>query len=78
VGLLLGLAIVILTERLSGQLHSEREITALLGAPIIAEIPEITTPAEELSRKRSVALGWATGAVVVGSILVGSAISYLH
>lgn len=77
-GVLLGIAVVVVSEISNGHLHTERDIQALVGVPIICEIPEIITPSEQLIQKRSALLGWTTGAVVLGLILTGCAISYVH
>lgn len=78
VGILLGIAVVAVSELAAGRLHSERDIQALVGVPIVCEIPEITTPFEQILKKRSALRGWATGAAVLGVILAGCAISYIH
>ncbi|MGA9426007.1 MAG: hypothetical protein WBV33_13085 [Terracidiphilus sp.] len=78
VGLALGLTLVIVLEVLDDRIHKEQELRALLSIPVIAEIPTISSPADERTRKMRLSLGWATSALVVLAILAGSAISFLH
>jgi hypothetical protein len=45
---------------------------------IICEIPEVVSPFDEQNRRKRTALGWAMAAVVIFTILAGSAYSYLR
>jgi len=45
---------------------------------VISEIPAIARPEDEQRERRQLWLGWAVGAVVSATILVGSALSYLR
>ena len=78
VGLALGLAVMGGLEVMDGRLHSEKEIATLLPMAIISEIPEIVSPLDERNNKKKMVLGWAATAVVIATILAGSAFSYLH
>jgi polysaccharide chain length determinant protein (PEP-CTERM system associated) len=78
VGLALGLVVVGGFESLDDRLHSEKEIKALLQVAVISEIPEIVSPSEVRSNRWRIVLGWAFAALVVLTILAGSAISYLQ
>jgi polysaccharide biosynthesis transport protein len=78
VGLALGVILAGGLEFLDDRLHSEKEIANLLPVAIIAEIPEIVSPLDERRNRRKLLLGWAMGALVVATILAGSALSYLH
>ena len=82
IGLALGIALGILVaggfEYFDDRLYSEKEIKDLLTFGVISEIPEVTNLADESRDKRKTALGWATAAVVVCTILAGSAFSFLH
>jgi polysaccharide biosynthesis transport protein len=77
-GLAFGLLIVGGLEIMDNRLHSEKEIKTLLSMAVIAEIPEIVTPSEERSGKKKMIFGWAMAALVVATILAGSAFSYLR
>jgi polysaccharide biosynthesis transport protein len=77
-GIGLGLLVVFLFEFLDDRLHDEKELKALLGTPIISEVPEIQSPLDEERQKRRSVVGWATAIAVVTSILVGSAFSILR
>ena len=59
------------------RVYNEQELKGLLPVSVISEIPVITTPADEEAEQKRLWLGWATAAVVVATILAGSAISYL-
>ncbi len=82
IGLAVGLALGFLTvtglELSGGRMYREKEIKSLLSMPILAEIPEITTPLNERSEKRRILVGWTMATLVVVAILAGSAISYLR
>ena len=78
VGLALGLVVVVLLEIMDGRLHSEKEIKTLLPMAVLSDIPEIVSPSDERHNKKRQVLGWAMAALVVATILAGSAISYLH
>lgn len=78
VGLALGLVVVVGLEFMDDRLHSEKEIKLLLPMAILSEIPEIVNPLDEQSRRTRMVVGWALAALVVTTILVGSALSYLH
>jgi hypothetical protein len=78
VGLALGLIVAGGLEFMDDRLHSEEQIKSLLPVAIICEIPTVSSPSDEQNRKRRVALGWATAALAVVTILAGSAFSYLR
>jgi len=79
VGLLLGVVVVGGLEFMDDRLHTEKGLKSLLlPMTIISEIPEILIPSDERRSKRKMWLGWATAALVVATILAGSAFSYLH
>ena len=78
VGLVLGFLVAGAFEYLDDRLYREREIKALLPIPVISEVPSIVTEQDARKTKRSLALGWATTAVVFTVILAGSVFSYLH
>jgi polysaccharide biosynthesis transport protein len=78
IGMALGLVVVAGFEFLDDRMHGEKEIKALLPAPILSEIPEVLSPSDERKKKRRMVLGLAMTAFFLASILVGSAFSYLH
>jgi protein tyrosine kinase modulator len=78
VGLALGLGVAGAFEMADGRLHTEKEIKDLLPAEIIAEIPAISDDSDQRQARLRVWIGWATAALVFGSILIGSAFSYLR
>jgi succinoglycan biosynthesis transport protein ExoP len=78
VGLAFGLAVVVGLEFMDDRLHSEKELKILLPMAILSEIPEIVGASDEQSRRKKMVLGWALAAVVITTILAGSALSYLH
>jgi capsular polysaccharide biosynthesis protein len=78
VGIVVGAVCAIAPEKLSGKLYSERAIKKLLPYDVIAEIPNIETVQEQSSHQRR---NWIAGAAVVlilGCIVVGSAVTYLY
>jgi polysaccharide biosynthesis transport protein len=77
-GMVLGLMVAGGLEFFDDRMHDDRAIKALLPMKILSEIPEIVTPAEERSSRKSMRLQWAASALVVLIILVGSAFSYMR
>jgi polysaccharide biosynthesis transport protein len=78
VGLVLGGGFAFGKEKLGGKIYSEREIKKLVPFVVIAEIPPIESLEEQSSRRRSIWIAGAAAAVVVGFILLGSAVTYLY
>jgi polysaccharide chain length determinant protein (PEP-CTERM system associated) len=78
VGLLLGVVVAGGFEMNDDRLYSEKEIKDLVPVAIISEIPEIFNLSDQRDSKKKVWLGWAVAALVLVTILAGSAFSYLH
>jgi polysaccharide chain length determinant protein (PEP-CTERM system associated) len=78
IGLAFGVVVAGAFEMFDDRLHTAKEIKKLLPADVIGEIPAIVNASDERVAKRKLWLGWATAAVVLGVILVGSAFSYLR
>ncbi len=77
-GLVLGGALAFGKEKLSGKIYSEREIKKLVPFDVIAEIPPIRSLDEQSSHRRGTWVAAAALVVVVGFILLGSAVTYLY
>jgi polysaccharide biosynthesis transport protein len=77
-GLMLGLMVAGGLEFLDERLHDEKVLRELLSIKVIAEIPEIVTPADERRGTQKLWLSWAMACLVLAVILVGSAVSYLR
>lgn len=78
IGLAMGFIVVGGLEVMDNRLHSEKEIKLLLPMAILSEIPEIVNPSDDQNNKKRIMLGWAMAALIVATILTGSAFSYLH
>lgn len=78
VGLVFGGGFAFAQEKLSGKLYSEREIKKIVPFEVIAEIPPIESPEEQSSNRRRAWLAGAAAVVVMGFILLGSAVTYLY
>jgi len=78
VGAALGVFVVALLEFLDDRLHTEKEIKKLLPGAMISEIPDVLSPRDAGRNRRRAFLGWAMAAVVLITILAGTAFSYLH
>ena len=78
VGLALGLVVVGAFEMIDDRLHSAQEIRDLVAAEVIGEIPSIEAVSDAEAARRKVLFAWASAAVVLVAILVGSAFSYLR
>src|ERR1700690_308995 len=75
VGLVLGGGLAFGQEKLGGKIYSEREIKKVIPFDVIAEIPPIESLAEQSSERRGAWIAGATAAVIVGFILLGSAVT---
>jgi len=78
VGLALGGVVAGAFEMMDDRLYDAKEIRKLLPADVIGEIPAIVNLADQQIARRKVWLGWATAAVVLATIVAGSAFSYLR
>lgn len=78
VGLVLGAGAVAAAEMIDDRVYSESELRKLLPVPVLSELPIIYDPTDEQREKRKEWISWAATAVVVATILVGSAVSYLR
>jgi polysaccharide biosynthesis transport protein len=82
IGLALGLALGVVVagafEMLDGRIHDEKQLKKLLPPAIIAEIPPIANASDIQTQARRTWIGWATAAMVLVTILAGSAFSYLR
>ena len=76
-GLFFGGAAAFGREKLSGKIYTEREFKKMLSFDVIAEIPPIETPAEQVSHRRSSWAAAVAAVMIMGAILLGSAITYL-
>ena len=76
-GFVLGAGLAFGREKLSGKIYSEREIKQLVPFDVIAEIPSIESPEEQTSHRHSAWIAAAVAVVMVGFILLGSAVTYL-
>jgi len=77
-GLALGVMVAGAFEIMDDRVYDEKELQKLLPVTVISEIPTIPVAADERRERWRIRIGWATAAVVSVTILLGSAISYLH
>jgi polysaccharide biosynthesis transport protein len=78
VGLAFGLVVAGAFEMFDDRLHNSEEIRKLLPAEVIGEIPAIVNESDAQIATRRIWVGWATAALVLATILAGSAFSYLR
>jgi hypothetical protein len=78
VGLVFGAAAAFGREKTSGMVYTEREIKKLLPVEVMTEIPAIETPEEQIAHRRRSWVAGAAAVVIMGAILLGSAITYLY
>jgi len=78
VGVVFGAGLAFGQEKLGGKIYSEREIKKLVPFDVIAEIPPIESLEEQLSDQRGAWMAGAAAVVMVGCILLGSAVTYLY
>jgi polysaccharide biosynthesis transport protein len=77
-GLGLGCLVVFLFEFFDDRMHGEKELKELLPINVMAEIPEIESPADKAKQKRRLVQGWAMVAIVVLVIAAGSTFSFIR
>jgi hypothetical protein len=77
-GLAFGAVVAGAFELLDDRIYDEKEIQKLLPVPVISEIPALVADADEQAEHRRAFVGWATAAVVLATILIGSALSYFR
>jgi polysaccharide chain length determinant protein (PEP-CTERM system associated) len=77
-GLALGVVVAGAFEMIDDRIYDEKELQKLLPMAVISEIPTVAAAADERLERRRLWIGWATAAFVSGTILVGSAISYVR
>jgi succinoglycan biosynthesis transport protein ExoP len=78
IGLALGTVVVGAFEVMDDRIYDEKQLKELLPVAVISEIPTITAVSDEQRERGRLWMGWGTAAFVSGTILVGSAISYLR
>lgn len=78
VGLVFGAGFAFAKEKLSGKIYTEREIKKLVPFEVISEIPSIESVAEQTSNRRATWLAGAAAVLIMGFILIGSAVTYLY
>jgi succinoglycan biosynthesis transport protein ExoP len=78
VGLMLGLAVVGTLEFFDDRIYDEKELQELLPVPVMSEIPDMVSPADQEREMRRVRIGWAAAAIVSFVILAGTTISFLR
>jgi succinoglycan biosynthesis transport protein ExoP len=78
VGLVFGGGFAFAKEKLSGKVYTEREIKKLVPFEVMGEIPAIESLEEQASNRRGAWMAIVAGVVVVGCILLGSAVTYLY
>ncbi|MGA8151655.1 MAG: XrtA system polysaccharide chain length determinant [Terriglobales bacterium] len=78
VGLALGLVVAGVFEMMDDRVYEEKQLKELLAIPVISEIPDLVSTADERNRRKKIVLGWIAASFVVVTILMGSAFSYLR
>jgi len=77
-GVVLGLLVVTLVDKLDDRLYTEDEIEKTLSIGILADIPEIVNEEDERRNKMRLFSSWAMASIVCVVMLAGAALSYLH
>jgi polysaccharide biosynthesis transport protein len=77
-GVVLGGGFAFGNEKLSGKIYVEREIKKVVPFDVIAEIPTIESLEEQSSSRRGAWIAATAAVVMMGFILVGSAVTYLY
>jgi len=69
-GLMVGMVVLAGTEIVDDRIQSKEELAKIVSAPVLSEIPPLTTPAEEVQRVRAEWL--QRGALSVMAVLVAA------
>jgi succinoglycan biosynthesis transport protein ExoP len=77
-GLALGLAMVFGMEFLDDRIYDEKDFKDMISAEIMAEIPPLTTPEEEIEKQRHSRMEWAAAGALSFVLLIGVAFSFLR
>jgi polysaccharide chain length determinant protein (PEP-CTERM system associated) len=79
-GIGLGLGVVVAggLEMMDDRIYDEKELQKLLRVAVISEIPAVDATSDQLRERRLFWVGWGTAALVSGTILIGTALSYLR
>jgi hypothetical protein len=78
IGIVVGVVVVCGIEMMNDRMYSEKEIMDMLPVAIICEIPEIVIPWEKQRKIKIQAISWVLSALVIVTILAGSAFSYIR
>jgi capsular polysaccharide biosynthesis protein len=78
VGLAFGGGLAFARENLSDTIYSEREIKKLVPFEVIAEIPAIESLQEQWASRRSAWIAAGATVLILGFILLGSAVTFLY
>jgi protein tyrosine kinase modulator len=75
-GMLLGVVLAFLRDAADGSFHTEKDLSSLLGAPLIMSLPLLLTPAEERTRKWGRALEWIAASVLMMTVVAAEMYIY--
>jgi polysaccharide biosynthesis transport protein len=78
VGLVFGGIVAGAFEVMDDRVHEQKTLQDLLPIPVISEIPEIISSMDQKKRTRTMWIGWATAGLVIATILMGSAFTFLR
>jgi len=78
VGLALGVVVAGAFETMDDRVHEEKQLKELLPVPVISEIPDIVSAADERDQRKRTVMGWIAAGLIFATILAGSAFSYLR
>jgi polysaccharide chain length determinant protein (PEP-CTERM system associated) len=78
VGLALGVIVAGAFEMMDDRIHDESVLQSLLPIAVISEVPEMTSAFDQQRRRRQMWVGWIAAALVLSTIVAGSAISFLR
>jgi polysaccharide biosynthesis transport protein len=77
-GLALGLASVLAVDFLDDRIYDEKQFKEMIPAEILAEVPPLTTPAEEARQRRGLWMEWGAAAALSLIVALGMAFNYLR
>ena len=78
VGLALGVIVAGGFEMLDDRIHDEKALQSLLPIAVISEVPEMTSMLDRQRHRRQMWVGWIAAALVISTILAGSALSFFR
>jgi hypothetical protein len=77
-GLLVGIFLATVVEMADDRLRSDKEVTKIVAAPVLAGIPSLPTASELRTRSRRSRWQWVAAALMICVMAMGNFAVFLH